>query len=293
MIDSHCHLTHDRFEADLQDVLDRARSAGVEGCVTIGTGVEDSGRALELSRDTGGFVRCTAGLDPFSAHRVADRFDQSLERLSLLLRDGGFCAVGEIGLDYHYDLDPRPVQRDRLERQLALAEDLDLPVVIHVRDAHADMAEVLAVPLIGLGLFVVAASVWAWIRANRDDASSDALEVENPLSLSVALQFGALYAAVVFIAKLLLDQFSASALNVIGAVSGINDVDAINLSMANLVNDGLSATDGASAVLLAVGVNTLFKAALVAGLGDRKALRTVIAVLGAAAAGGLVAWFII
>ena len=155
-----------------------------------------------------------------------------------------------------------------------------------------DMAEVLAVPLIGLGIFVVAASVWAWIRANRDDASSDALEVENPLSLSVALQFGALYAAVVFIAKLLLDQFSASALNVIGAVSGINDVDAINLSMANFVNDGLSPTDGASAVLLAVAVNTLVKAALVAGLGDRKALRTVIAVLGAAATGGLVAWFI-
>jgi len=153
-----------------------------------------------------------------------------------------------------------------------------------------DMAEVLAVPLIALGIFVVAASVWAWIRANRDDASPDVLEVENPLSLSVALQFGALYAAVVFIAKLLLDQFSASALNVIGAVSGVNDVDAINLSMANFVNDGLNATDGASAVLLAVAVNTLVKAALVAGLGDRKALRAVIAVLGTAAAGGVVAW---
>ena len=143
MIDSHCHLTHDRFESDLQGVLDRARAAGIECCVTIGTGVEDSGRALALSRESGGFVGCTAGLDPFSAHRVADRFEEALERLSLLLRGGGFCAVGEIGLDYHYDLDPRPVQRDRLERQLALAEELDLPVVIHVREAHADMVEVL------------------------------------------------------------------------------------------------------------------------------------------------------
>jgi len=144
VIDSHCHLTHDRFAADLPEVVERARLAGVERCVTIGTGVEDSGQALELSRGSDGYVNCTAGLDPFSAHRVADRFDESLEQLSLLLRGGGFCAVGEIGLDYHYDLDPRPVQRDRLERQLALASELDLPVVIHVREAHADMIEVLA-----------------------------------------------------------------------------------------------------------------------------------------------------
>lgn len=143
MIDSHCHLTHDRFEVDRDEVLYRARSAGVERCVTIGTGVEDAERALELSRDSDGLVCCTAGLDPFSAHRVADRFDESLEQLSQLLRGGGFCAVGEIGLDYHYDLDPRAVQRERFERQLALAEDLGLPVVIHVREAHEDMAEVL------------------------------------------------------------------------------------------------------------------------------------------------------
>ncbi len=155
------------------------------------------------------------------------------------------------------------------------------------------MAESLATPLIGLGLFVLSASVWAWIRSSRDTASADSIEIKNPLTLSVALQFGALYAAVVFIAKLLLDRFSASALNVVGAVSGINDVDAINLSMANLVNDGLWAVDGARAVLLAVATNTLVKASLVAGVGDRKALRTVIGVLGAAAAGAVVAWLVL
>lgn len=144
MIDSHCHLTHTRFGSDLEEVLDRARAAGVELCVTIGTGVADSRRVLEVARAADGFVRCTAGLDPFSAHEAADRFDESLDQLSSLLRGGGFCAVGEIGLDYHYDLDPRPVQRDRLERQLELALELELPVVIHVRDAHADMADVLA-----------------------------------------------------------------------------------------------------------------------------------------------------
>ncbi len=73
-----------------------------------------------------------------------DGFDDAFRALSALLRDGGFQAVGEIGLDYHYDLDPRPVQRERLERQLGLAAELDLPVVIHVREAHDDMAAVLA-----------------------------------------------------------------------------------------------------------------------------------------------------
>ncbi|NNC40272.1 MAG: MgtC/SapB family protein [Acidimicrobiia bacterium] len=155
------------------------------------------------------------------------------------------------------------------------------------------MAEVLAVPLIALGTVVVGVAVWEWVNASRGTAGSESFEVKNPLSLSVALQFGALYAAVVFIAKLLLDQFSESALNVVGAVSGINDVDAINLSMANLVNDGLNAEAGASAVLLAVAVNTLVKATLVAGVGDRKALRIVIWVLGLAAVGGVLAWFLI
>lgn len=155
------------------------------------------------------------------------------------------------------------------------------------------MAESLAAPLIGLGLFVLSASVWAWIRSSREAGSVDSIEIKNPLTLSVALQFGALYAGVVFIAKLLLDRFSASALNVVGALSGINDVDAINLSMANLVNDGLGADDGARAVLLAVATNTLVKASLVAGVGDRKSLRTVIGVLGAAAGGAVAVWLVL
>jgi TatD DNase family protein len=143
MIDSHCHLTHTRFESDLDEVMDRARSAGVVGCVTIGTGVTDAGHVLELSRASRGFVHCSAGLDPFSAHDAGDRFDDSLAEIAALLEGGGFCAVGEIGLDYHYDLDPRPVQQQRLGTQLGLAAELGLPSVIHVRDAHDDMIDLL------------------------------------------------------------------------------------------------------------------------------------------------------
>jgi TatD DNase family protein len=144
MIDTHCHLTHPRFDADRVEVIERAASRGVARCVTIGTGVDDGRRALGLAGEFPGRLFATAGLDPFSAHAAGDRFDEAMDQLAELLRGGGFVAVGEIGLDYHYDLDPRPLQRRRFEGQLVLAVELDLPVVIHVREAHPDMGAVLA-----------------------------------------------------------------------------------------------------------------------------------------------------
>jgi len=142
-IDTHCHLTHRRFGDDADEAVRRARDAGLSGCISIGTGVDDAKRCLELSRNNPGFVHCTAGLDPFTANDAGPRFPDELDALRDLLSNGGFCAVGEIGLDFHYDLQPRPVQKTQLARQLELAADLDLPVVIHVREAHEEMAALL------------------------------------------------------------------------------------------------------------------------------------------------------
>ena len=143
MIDTHCHLTHVKFADDVDATITRACAAGVAACVTIGTGIEDAIRARELARRRGDVVFASAGLDPFSSHAAGGAFDVAYEALAGLLEDGGFVAVGEIGLDYHYDLDLRPVQAERFERQLDLAARLDLPVVIHVREAHDDMAAIL------------------------------------------------------------------------------------------------------------------------------------------------------
>jgi TatD DNase family protein len=143
MIDTHCHLTHPRLAGEVDLVLARAREAGLGACITIGTGVEDAREARVLARAQPDFVRCTAGIDPFTAHRAGPAFAEQLDELEDLLGQGGFCALGEVGLDYHYDLDPRPVQAARLEAQLDLAVRLDLPVVIHVREAHGDMGTVL------------------------------------------------------------------------------------------------------------------------------------------------------
>jgi TatD DNase family protein len=143
VIDTHCHLTHARFSGDADEAVSRGLAAGVTACVTIGTGVDDGIRARELARRHPGVVFATVGLDPFSSHTAGAAFDEGFRALAALLAEGGFQAVGEIGLDYHYDLDPRPVQAERFERQLDLAVELDLPVVVHVREAHDDMAGIL------------------------------------------------------------------------------------------------------------------------------------------------------
>ena len=144
MIDTHCHLTHPRFDPDRERVVERAREQGLEACISIGTGIEDARAVRALARRYPGFVHATAGLDPFTCHALGDRFDGGFEELGRLFAEERFVALGEVGLDYHHDLDPRPVQVLRLERQLDLARALDLPVVIHVREAHEDLLRILA-----------------------------------------------------------------------------------------------------------------------------------------------------
>jgi TatD DNase family protein len=111
--------------------------------MTIGTGVADAREARALAQRFPGFIRCSGGLDPFTAHAAGEGFAAQVAELRALLQEGGFQAVGEIGLDYHHDLDPAPVQAQRLETQLELAAEIDLPVVLHVRDAHADLIGIL------------------------------------------------------------------------------------------------------------------------------------------------------
>lgn len=143
MIDSHCHLTHQRFAADLSEVIARAALAGVEGSVTIGTGLVDAAQAAALAAAHPGRIWATAGLDPFSAHEAGAAFPAQLARMRAMLAAGGFVAIGECGLEHHHDLDPLPVQHERFAAQIALAAELDLPLVVHARsgarggDAHA------------------------------------------------------------------------------------------------------------------------------------------------------------
>lgn len=138
LFDSHAHLTDDRFAEDLEDVLLRAKEAGVTSIVTIASDVEDARAAAELAAGSHPVrLGATAGTHPHQA----DRFDlQTLEAVRALAERGAILAVGETGLDFYYDNAPRAAQMEAFRAHLELASELDLPVVVHSRDADLDTA---------------------------------------------------------------------------------------------------------------------------------------------------------
>ncbi len=143
MIDSHCHLAGDEFADDLEGVLSRAQDAGLTGALCI----LDAGSRVELDRAAAlharwPAVRFSAGIHP---HQAATRgpVDAVATMVSDALAEVGGCAIGECGLDYHYDFAPRDVQRAVFAAQIQLAVTRDLPLVIHTREADADTVDLL------------------------------------------------------------------------------------------------------------------------------------------------------
>jgi len=139
LVDAHCHLGDGAFDGDRDGVLARARAAGVGHVVVIGDSVARSERAAALATPVPG-LSATAGVHP---HEAVGWGAHAEQRVRALLSDPVVVAVGETGLDYHYDHSPRPVQRQAFEAQLALAAELRRPVVVHAREADADIAAIL------------------------------------------------------------------------------------------------------------------------------------------------------
>lgn len=140
LIDSHCHLTFDALRGQVEAVLTRAAAAGVSQCITVATDLADADRALALS-SAHRAVHVAAGIHPHESGKVSGDWDAAL--LEIVRRDDVF-AVGEMGLDYHYDFSPREDQLRVFRRQLQIATDVAKPVVIHCREAQADALAVLA-----------------------------------------------------------------------------------------------------------------------------------------------------
>lgn len=144
MIDSHCHLADAVFETDLADVVARAREAGVTHVVTIlaAGNAEEARRAGTLASLWDG-ARFAAGVHPHQAHECAEPGRATTIVRQALEGQPRVRAIGEIGLDYHYDFSPRGVQRAVFAEQVALAVALGLPVVIHTREAEDDTFDIL------------------------------------------------------------------------------------------------------------------------------------------------------
>lgn len=137
--DSHAHIFWDSFDLDRAQVLERARAAGVERMILVGTNVATSHAAFELARGELGLFP-TAGIHP---HDSSESTPAARREIEGLCRGSDCVGVGETGLDFFKNFSPRDAQLDNFRWHLALARELSLPIVVHCRDAHDDVVELL------------------------------------------------------------------------------------------------------------------------------------------------------
>lgn len=140
LFDSHAHLNDNRFDSDREDVLRALTEEGIALCMCIGSSMESSAESVELAKRVP-YMYASVGVHP---HDAKDFTEADVPQLTKWLTDEPKVrALGEIGLDYYYDLSPRDVQKNVFERQLDLAYELNAPVILHVRDAHGDALDIL------------------------------------------------------------------------------------------------------------------------------------------------------
>ncbi|HTT48736.1 MAG TPA: TatD family hydrolase [Pseudolabrys sp.] len=139
LVDSHCHLDFPDFASELDAVVARARAAGIGRMVTISTRVRKHSQVLAIAEKYPD-VFCSVGTHP---HNSAEEPDVDAKMLVALAQHPKIVAIGEAGLDYHYDNSPRAAQATSFRQHIAAARETGLPLVIHARDCDADMAAIL------------------------------------------------------------------------------------------------------------------------------------------------------
>ncbi len=140
LIDSHAHINLPTFDRDREQVFARAKQGGVRAIINIGLDVKSSRASLKLAKKYDD-VFSTVGFHP---HEASELKDEDLETLAELAKDKRVVAVGEIGLDFYRNLSPRPSQLEAFRKQLDLAIELSLPVVVHCRQADKEVFNILS-----------------------------------------------------------------------------------------------------------------------------------------------------
>lgn len=140
LVDTHCHLDFDNFSKDLDAVVKRAHDADVERMVTISTFVRDMGRLLDITQQFYE-VYCSVGTHPSSSH---EENDTTAEKLLNFTKNPKVIAIGEVGLDYHYDDASPEEQKRNFYEHIVAARESQLPLIIHTRDADDDTADILS-----------------------------------------------------------------------------------------------------------------------------------------------------
>jgi len=139
IIDSHAHYEHQRFDSDRDALIKALPSLGVDAMINVGCDIPSSEASVELA-EAYTYVYATAGVHPHEAKTLCEK---GLQTIAKLCTHEKVVALGEIGLDFHYDFSPRDVQREWFKRQLTLAHEINMPVVIHSRDAHQETFEII------------------------------------------------------------------------------------------------------------------------------------------------------
>lgn len=140
LFDSHAHLNDERFDEDREELINSLKAKGVDLVLNPGACIETSKSSVELANRYD-FIYAAVGVHP---HDVGEMTEDDIETLrKLALENEKVKAIGEIGLDYYYDNSPREIQKEWFKRQIELANELKLPIIIHDRDAHGDTFEII------------------------------------------------------------------------------------------------------------------------------------------------------
>ncbi len=140
IIDSHCHLTDERLLPGVEDIIANLENDGLESVITVGYDLPSSVTGVEIARKHKN-VYATVGMHPHDSRIMAEEI---YDTFRVLAEDSKVVAIGEIGLDYYYDLSPRDVQQRVFQEQIELADSLQLPIALHVRDAYGDTEKILS-----------------------------------------------------------------------------------------------------------------------------------------------------
>ena len=143
LFDSHCHLNDEKFNEDRKELIENLRKQGVKRLVTAGYSLESSKQAINLSKEYD-FIYATIGISPNDVPKTLEDLDKDLNSIKDLYKEGEkIVAVGEIGLDYYWNTENKEIQKEAFKRQIELANNLNLPIQIHTREAIADTLEIL------------------------------------------------------------------------------------------------------------------------------------------------------
>ncbi len=143
LFDSHCHLTDEKFNEDRKELINKIQNDGVEMLVTAGYSLESSKDAIKLANKYP-FIYTTIGISPNDIHESKEKINEEIEELKKLYNTNKkIVAVGEIGLDYYWNIENKELQKYAFKKQIKLANELNLPIQIHTRDAVMDTIEIL------------------------------------------------------------------------------------------------------------------------------------------------------